>query len=59
MQYSASQSQSTRQGQVGQQISSPEPGSTGQSQPERASEDYTSSHLSAATEHEQFLQKVH
>ncbi len=59
VQCSAGQSQSTRQGQVGQKISSPEPGSTGQSRPERASEDYTSSHLSAATEHEQFLQKVH
>ncbi len=35
MKYSAGQSQSTRQGQVGRQISSPEPGSTGQSQPER------------------------
>ncbi len=56
--YSAGQSQSTRQGQVGQQII-PEPGSTGQSRPERASEDHTSSHLSAATEHEQCLQKVH
>ncbi len=59
VQCSAGQSQSTRQGQVGQQIISPEPGSTGQSRPERASEDYTSRHLSAATEHEQFLQKVH
>ncbi len=49
VQCSAGQSQSTRQGQVGQQISRSEP----------ASEDYTSSHLSAATEHEQFLQKVH
>ncbi len=36
VQYSAGQSQSTRQGQVGQQII-PEPGSTGQSRPERAS----------------------
>ncbi len=45
---SAVQSQSTRQGQVGQQISRPEPGSTGQSRPERASEDHTSTHLSAA-----------
>ncbi len=45
---SAGQSQSTRQGQVGQQIIRPEPGSTGQSRPERASEDHTSSHLSAA-----------
>ncbi len=34
MQCSAGQSQSTRQGQVGQQISSPEPDSTDQSQPE-------------------------
>ncbi len=42
MQYSACQNQSTRQGQVGQQISS-EPGSTSQSQPERASEDHTCS----------------
>ncbi len=53
VQCSAGQSQSTRQGQVGQQINSPEPGSTGQRQPERASEDHTSSYLSAATEHEQ------
>ncbi len=53
-QCSAGQSQSTRQGQVGQHISSPEPAAR-----VRASEDYTSSHLSAATEHEQFLQKVH
>ncbi len=37
MQYSAGQSQSTRQGQVEQQISRPEP--------ERASEDHTSNHL--------------
>ncbi len=58
MQYSAGQSQPTRQGNVGQQISSPEPGSTGQSQPEMASEDHTSSHLSAAREHERFLQIV-
>ncbi len=57
---SAGQSQSTWQAQVGQQISSPEPDSTDQSQPERASEDHTSTHLSAAYrswEHEQFLQK--
>ncbi len=33
VQCSAGQSQSTKQGQVGQQISSPEPGSTGQSRP--------------------------
>ncbi len=59
MQYSAGQSQSTRQAQVGQQISIPEPGSTGQSCPERASEDHTSSHLSAETEHGQFLRKGH
>ncbi len=52
VQCSAGQSQTTRQGQAGQQTSSPEPGCTGQSQPERASEDLTSSHLSAATEHE-------
>jgi len=51
VQFSAGQSQSTRQGQVEQQISRPDP--------ERASEDHTSSHLSAATEYEQFLQKVH
>ncbi len=57
VQCSTGQSQSTRQGQVGQQIISPEPGSTGQSRSEPASEDHTS-HLSAATEHEQFLQKV-
>ncbi len=57
---SVGQSQSTRQGQVGQQISSPEPGSTGQSQPERTSEDHNSRYLSAADrswEHEQCLQK--
>ncbi len=35
VQCSAGQSQSTRQGQAGQQISSPEPGSTGQSRPVR------------------------
>ncbi len=59
MQYSAGQSQSTRQGQVGQQMNSPEPDSTGQSRSERASEGHTSSHLSAETEHEWFLQKAY
>ncbi len=60
MRCSAGQSQSTQREQVGQQISRPEPGSTGQSRPERASEAHTSSHLSAGDrswEQEQFSQK--
>ncbi len=53
MNCSAGQSQSTRQGQVGQQIS-PEPGSTGQRQAERAT---PAPIYPQQTDHEQFLQK--